>query len=132
MCKYEKFCLEGCCVASYNEHVKPLGKKEMNFKRRPPNINNVSLNYLFTDWIPVLVAKLFFFAPHRKKISFPRIFGTFQGTETAPSKSVQCWHKSCYQLFFYSSSPLLFLHTHIFPAPYVNALLKFAISFTFI
>lgn len=28
----------------------------MNFKRRPPNINNVSLNYLFKDWIPVLVA----------------------------------------------------------------------------
>jgi len=39
-----------CCVASYNEHVKPLGKKEMNFKRWLLNVNNVCVIYLLTEY----------------------------------------------------------------------------------
>ena len=49
-CKYEKFCIEACCVASYNEHVKPLGKKEMNVKTWLLNVNNVSVMSLLTEY----------------------------------------------------------------------------------
>lgn len=37
-------------LASYNEHVKPLGKKEMNFKTWLLNVNNVSVMYLLTEY----------------------------------------------------------------------------------